>query len=1126
MPKMNDNSINEALVTDISVEEADTKRKKKKVRYPFWKRLLIFLLGMIIGGLSCIGAIVGSGIWVYNNLSLQTLDGIGITVNLPEPLEGTGEVDIRTYTLSKLVSDFASYNSKKPLTIKALRDRYGLNILYDVDEMLPEELTTLPLSEITGKDGVNKLLSAINLKFIFGFLPSGVLSEPMREAVEDKTVADLMGGNVGELLDGVKLGYLIPSVTYEKIGDEWVLVPADAENITLIENAADLDLGKLISEGKGGDVLDLVKEELGELPLSDLVGLEGDNGAILGGTLLSDVIILDENTGKHAFKLDGALNDVKVGSLVGYTEREGVWLDKNDKPASALTERLFDSSIADFTSGSFSFDSVIDGLLIADILEYTKLDDGSFVDKNNTEITGFGAVIADVALDELLGGSVSFDTLVSDKKIGSLLGYTESDTGVWLDKDEKQVSGLSAILADTEIKSLLDGTISFDTLFEDDKIGTILGYVKGEDERWYDKNGALVTGVNASVANLSMKQFFGKESLNALEVFSDVYMGEIMDFTVLSYKSDGVTPNTWEDKNGKTVEGFNADIASLRVGDFADGKGLDFKEIFKDDKIGDLQEYTYNSDNGRWYDGSSALGTLDNAIANIALVDIIEGNIDFKDAFRDEKMGNLQGYTFFGGKWYKDAAHTKPLTSIDSAVASWTVGDIMDGRINYRDALATERVGDLQGYTLYDGRWYKDAAHTEPISTVDNVIAGWTLGDVMDGRIDFKEAFGEEKIGSLQEYVFSEGKWYEDDTKSTPLGTLDTAIANWTIGELLDGEINYVESLKNVHVGEFMGYTGTVGSWINGTSEVSGLAATIADISIGDLDDSMTIVHLIAATKVGDVLGYHRDGDRWVDEYGQEVSTILALLADKQVGEMDAAIHSWQLGNLMGYTKQPDGTWDAPNGEVNSMMSHVADLYLDEISDIDAIHAAVDEMLMADILSYSKRDDGFWYTKGGVKITGVMGYLAGHTVIELAYEMDNMTLADVFGYAKGGDGVWRDADGVQVSALISALADCRVNDLDERVATLALDDIFASTDSGFFKIIGGDTRLCDLDERVDTVFGTGEGAATIGDFMDAGIINPVTDAQSQKISMRLGVTDWRDMSIVAFVNQIIALISA
>ena len=89
---------------------------------------------------------------------------------------------------------------------------------------------------------------------------------------------------------------------------------------------------------------------------------------------------------------------------------------------------------------------------------------------------------------------------------------------------------------------------------------------------------------------------------------------------------------------------------------------------------------------------------------------------------------------------------------------------------------------------------------------------------------------------------------------------------------------------------------------------------------------------------------------------------------------------------------------------------------------------------------------------------------------------------------------------------------------------LKVSDVFANTNDGFFKIIGGETKLLDLDTRIDKLFGTGEGAATIGDFMDAGIVSDVSAEASNRLTLCIG-EGWRNYAIATFIDKIINFIA-
>ena len=74
------------------------------------------------------------------------------------------------------------------------------------------------------------------------------------------------------MLDGVKIGYLVTSVKYEKQGDEFVLVYGDAENPTTVELLSGIDLGKMLAAMNGGEgnsdsVLSVVRDGMENVSL-------------------------------------------------------------------------------------------------------------------------------------------------------------------------------------------------------------------------------------------------------------------------------------------------------------------------------------------------------------------------------------------------------------------------------------------------------------------------------------------------------------------------------------------------------------------------------------------------------------------------------------------------------------------------------------------------------------------------------------------------------------------------------------------------------------------------------------------------------------------------------------------
>ena len=982
--------------TQSAKEQLRTGKKQAKQKYPFWKRLLVFLLGMFVGFIACVGGIAGAGFWAYSNLSA---DKLGVT--LPEPLQGTGEADISKYTLQMLVGDLMYYTNsanKDKLTLANLQQRYGLNFLNDVNGMLPEELTNLVLSELGSEDALNEILSCLDFNFVFSFLEEGAIPPAMADALGDRDISALAEGNFVELLEGVKLGYLL-GLEYEKQGDEWVLV-SEEEGIMPI--LAEIEVGPMIDVAmNGGDMLEFLRDGMGDATLAELMG--GDDDANwLASVKMADIIVYSEENGAYMFDILSALGDVFLGEIMGYEKNADEWYDEN-----------------------------------------------------NEKIVGINASLSNIELQEIMDGELDITEIIGDMQLGEVMGY-ELRFDTWYDGGEK-VEGVNAAMADIKLCDVMNGDLDVTDAIGDLLIGEMMGYEK-HGKVWYDGNGEQVTGVTASVADMPLSDVL-EGTMDVNDVFGDMYLGEVMGYEVVSYKADGVTPKTWKDGNGNLVEGFDEDIANIKVGALTDGNGVDFQEVFGDQLVGELQGYEKRGN--QWYDEyNRPLDALDNSIANIYVGDMIDGTVDLSETFRDAKVSELLGYRKLqNGTWVDE--NNQKVNAVLGLLADVKIGEM-------NDTVSSWKLGDIMGYENVGGVW-KEADGTV-VDGLNKNIADIDVNDFTDGDgLDISDILGDETVGELQGYEKRGDQWY--DEANQPLDTLENAIADLKVNDLIEGT---------------------------------------ADLS-----------SIFEDAKVADLLGYtQRPDGTWQDENGQDVSRVIELLAEATVGEMNDTVSSWSLGDIMGY-KYVGGVWVNPNGETNSMMAQVATLGINDLSDPDAVHAAVDGMKMCDILGYEKRADGNWY-HGSSKVTGVMAYLADHKVSELAYEVDHMEVHDILGYKKVGS-EWVHEDGSELCPLMAAIADATINELDQTVSNLTLDQIFENTNDGFFSLLGGTTKISELDARIDEIFDSSNGV-TIGEFMDAGLVDDVTPAQSAKLSEYIG-SDWRDLTVTGFINSIIDIIA-
>lgn len=103
-------------------------------------------------------------------------------------------------------------------------------------------------------------------------------------------------------------------------------------------------------------------------------------------------------------------------------------------------------------------------------------------------ISGIEDIIADFSLDDFLRGNINTDNLLGDIYISDVLGYKYDESlGYWVDKDGNRVTGVMAVFADCHINEV---SSKMNTV----ELGELLGYVKGDEDKWYEtnENGELV----------------------------------------------------------------------------------------------------------------------------------------------------------------------------------------------------------------------------------------------------------------------------------------------------------------------------------------------------------------------------------------------------------------------------------------------------------------------------------------------------------------------------------------------------------------------------------------------------------------------------------------------------------
>ena len=239
-------------------------------------RGVAFILVFILGFISCVGAIVGAGFYVYSSLSLDTLKGFGVEINTDDLLDPDAEISLSAMTIQKLVEEVQYLMTiGEEADLDLLIERYGLKLPEEVEGAIPDEIRGIPLAQMFSENGINAILENTEVDYILALIPDGIITEPTKAALSGKTLDAVVELRLGYLLSGVKLGYLT-GVAYELDGDgNYQVKYANPDQPSLFELVAPLDLGELLDSitGESGEnMFDVITDAVGDVMLETLVG--------------------------------------------------------------------------------------------------------------------------------------------------------------------------------------------------------------------------------------------------------------------------------------------------------------------------------------------------------------------------------------------------------------------------------------------------------------------------------------------------------------------------------------------------------------------------------------------------------------------------------------------------------------------------------------------------------------------------------------------------------------------------------------------------------------------------------------------------------------------------------------
>lgn len=753
-------------------------------------KFLALLLAFVLGFLACAGSLFFGGWYIYKNVSYETLQSWGVPLPSTDAVLDThADVRLTALTLSDLVAELSSLSGYGDrLTMQLLVDRYGVKMPEEMSAMLPEVLMEVSLQTLFSADGISYILDNTTVEYLFNFLPSDTLSAPARNALKDKSLSDLMGGELSGLLEDVKLGYFL-EVTYEQQDDgSYRLVYADPENPTTNELLAPLSVGPLLdAAASGGDLLKVVKDDIGDCSLKQLASDASALEPFLKDKTLGDIIVYDEAKGKHVLAADELTKDLYLGDVMDYEpvygdpddpERITAWLSGGEA-VTALEAAMADITLEEFMSSEFEMSEAVGHLYLGEVMGYVKEVESEtyalaagdedevhhvWYEKELDEqgkrvpLTGVNKLVAGILLGDVLRGNKTAVTSVfDDMYLGEIMdlhkkeypAYGEDGVylttyTVWYENAActARAADIFGALAEMTVSGLNDG-------LPETRIGATIGLVE-HGGKWYE----------------------------AGEVQERTVAGEPEEYVTLTPAKGIMTAfaglSIDDMSDNETVRGAVNDISMAEVLGYTEGRNGEYYDA----DVTNEEAYTYDKETKTYYmsgttDVKAPISGIMGELAPKA-VGTLEADID------DMRLGVVLGWE---PTWVDENDHTK-------GVVEWKDAEAM----NYTYDEATDTYYDENGDPISGVlATLVDAKIGEMQTEVENTYIGEIMGWVPDWN-------------DPNDHTQRVKEWYVNKEMTQVAKGLAKPFADMTLQEMSDDDL-VEQKVESIYVYEVMGYT-------------------------------------------------------------------------------------------------------------------------------------------------------------------------------------------------------------------------------------------------------------------------------------------------------------------------------
>ena len=469
----------------------------RSVSRVFW-RTLALLLAFLLGFLTCVGAIFGAGFFIYEKVSFDTVNDNFTKLDTSQVFDkDNAEVVLTSLTIKQMIEEGKALSKLgDEVTIDLLVSRYGLKISKDVYKYLNEDLRQIPLFKLFSQEGIDSVLKSVTVGLIMSY--DRVPNPDYTEGSDEPEYIWLNKGTEVTGINGILSDYSLYKLIHEGI-----------------------DLQNFASELTVASVMDLYCKD--NLPVYRYV-----DGALALVTDIEPIEVWYNSDGTKADKMIASVaksNVLEIGDkfeglalsdVLGYVEYNQefysytVEIDNSSEfilleKATGITAELADLSITELSQGKL--DDKLDEIELSTVLGYTLTEDGKYLD-NGEEVKGIMGVLAGKKIGEI-------SSSVGDIQVGEVAGYTlvgETWYKVYDEEDPSKcvpASGVLGAMADLTVDKMTDES-ELSKKIETISIADALGYTLDPEKGKYYKDGELLTGVMAVVADTPIKDIQSK----------------------------------------------------------------------------------------------------------------------------------------------------------------------------------------------------------------------------------------------------------------------------------------------------------------------------------------------------------------------------------------------------------------------------------------------------------------------------------------------------------------------------------------------------------------------------------------------------------------------------------------